>query len=529
MRIGLFLSRGNGTISQTVNVDLVAERYHSTLALVKVCDDIRGAADLTSILRDVAEKELDAVVLAGESPLYFERTRGGNLLIERMEAIGVNLNKIAFVNLKEQVALPHCGRPVEATEKAMLLVDVALAKVALSHPFRTVEVTPRRSVAVIGATAGGILVTQALLERGHKVYLIERDAHIGDLGELSDRLAPTRTYVETHQNARLLYSSSILDVVGYAGEYSIRIATPQGERDIDVGAIAIAIGDDPTLTERLRSFFHIHVDAAGFLRALNEDTLPVQTADSGVLLIRPADQGSLSQLIARVDSAALAIDTLLDRSEILHEIAISEVDENVCGGCGTCVKTCIFRASSIDRVNKRSVIDARRCKGCGNCVTACPTGARDLIGYPAKYLFAAVDILSQYKAASDAKVLFLACEGCGYPALDYAGSHSHRYPPGILPLRVRCAGSIDTQLILLALSKGFDGVLICKCQDGHCQNVVGSADLDRRAGLFREVLRSRRIDPERLRILNAADCEGGECLLSAEDFLNGLSRTKGGS
>ena len=39
------------------------------------------------------------------------------------------------------------------------------------------------------------------------------------------------------------------------------------------------------------------------------------------------------------------------------------------------------------------------------------------------------------------------------------------------------------------------------CRDGHCHNVVGNTDLERRLGLFRAVLRSRNIDGERLRVV----------------------------
>jgi coenzyme F420-reducing hydrogenase delta subunit len=39
------------------------------------------------------------------------------------------------------------------------------------------------------------------------------------------------------------------------------------------------------------------------------------------------------------------------------------------------------------------------------------------------------------------------------------------------------------------------------CRDGHCHNIVGNTDMERRLGLFRTVLRSRHIDGERLRVV----------------------------
>jgi coenzyme F420-reducing hydrogenase delta subunit len=70
-----------------------------------------------------------------------------------------------------------------------------------------------------------------------------------------------------------------------------------------------------------------------------------------------------------------------------------------------------------------------------------------------------------------------------------------------MPLLMECAGSVDTQYVLEAFSKGFDGVALFMCRDGHCHNIVGNTDMERRLGLFRTVLRSRNINDERLRLV----------------------------
>jgi coenzyme F420-reducing hydrogenase delta subunit/Pyruvate/2-oxoacid:ferredoxin oxidoreductase delta subunit len=205
---------------------------------------------------------------------------------------------------------------------------------------------------------------------------------------------------------------------------------------------------------------------------------------------------------------------MLDRNEIEHPVLVSEVDETVCGGCGTCVKTCAFFASSVDLARKVSVIDPRRCKGCGNCVAACPTGARDLVSFPEKYVIKAIDILSQaISEDSEPKILAMLCNGCGYPAADAAGELPNevpggKYPPNVMPVRVECGGNVDTQYILKAFSKAFDGVALSVCRDGHCHHVVGNTDMERRIGLFREVLRSRKINDERLRVIHVSPHEG---------------------
>lgn len=271
---------------------------------------------------------------------------------------------------------------------------------------------------------------------------------------------------------------------------------------------------------KIRPILHIETGDDGLFTPVSAETGMVNSIEEGIFLIPGGFAGSLAGRVALADSAAMAIINLLEEPEIEHKNVVSEVDLEKCGGCGTCVKTCSFRASTIDPAQRVSQIDAKRCKGCGNCVTSCPTGARDLLTYPQKYLLEAIRILAgfgedganQSGANSDPKILALLCEGCGYKALDDAAYREQSYAAGILPLGVRCGGNIDTQLILEAFLHGFDGVTICKCAEGHCRNIVGNTDLDRRANLFREILRSRGIDDDRLRIVETSRQDNNRCV-----------------
>jgi heterodisulfide reductase subunit A-like polyferredoxin len=72
MRTGLLLSRDDGAISQTVDVDALCRDF-SHLAVAKVYDTFFSAAAQRDILDTVSQGELDSVVLGGNSPKYFER------------------------------------------------------------------------------------------------------------------------------------------------------------------------------------------------------------------------------------------------------------------------------------------------------------------------------------------------------------------------------------------------------------------------------------------------------------------------
>jgi ferredoxin len=55
---------------------------------------------------------------------------------------------------------------------------------------------------------------------------------------------------------------------------------------------------------------------------------------------------------------------------------ISEIDENKCKGCGTCVEKCPVEAISL--IDGKSHNDNNKCIGCGVCVQQCPENARAL-------------------------------------------------------------------------------------------------------------------------------------------------------
>lgn len=521
MNIGLFLSRVDGEVSNVIDLKHLAAQF-SSLSLTKIYDNFLSSSAQREIPAEIKKYNIDRVILAGQSPLFYKKIRNADKIFDILHEAGINSNRIATVNLKNQVALPHRSNPAEATKKAKLLIDVAIEKLRISKEVQNIGVTPKKHVLIIGPTAGGLFAGERLAEAGYRVFYLN-ESHKELQGEEKEILRPTLAYLRNASNVSF-YESSIDDLYGYPGNFRVRLVNGQ---KIRAGAIIVSIPRDLEYTEKLYPFLRLERDEPGYFKNLLSDTTTVETAQPGIFMIPPADK--LSKSISLADSANTAVNKLLTRGDIQHELFVSEVDEQVCGGCGTCIKTCIFHAAELDQVTKLSSTNFKRCVGCGNCVSACPTGARDQVSATTKYLINAIKILSAYQNGSSPKILFIACEGCGYPSLDYAGKMGIEYPPGLLPLAVRCAGRIDTQLILEAYKFGFDGVAICKCRDNHCLNIVGNLDMDRRANLFRAVLRSRGIEPERLRIFGASECEGGYCVENAMTFIDYLKGLGGNS
>lgn len=529
MKIGLFFSRSQGVTDKVLDFDELISHFNGDYYTL-IIDDFFTTSGLRTILSEIDKNSFEAIVLAGDSPQNYQKNKIAEFVVNQIEGKGINTSQIGFANIKEQVALAHPGQTAKATEKAKILVEVAIEKVKLAHPIMTREVAPHPAVAIIGATPGGLMAAQRLLERNFKVFIIDQADRYQKFTskETQEKIASMVTFVEMHPLARFFFQTRINDIYGYAGRFTLNISSADQTADLTVGSIIVAHAANREFTDYIRPLVHIDVNEEGCFKPVNPDTLQVFTNEQGIFLLPDDQTKELSHITALSDSVAFAVTSLLESRQISHKITVSEINEELCSGCGSCVKTCLFKASGIDPLRKISVIDEQRCKGCGNCVTSCPTGARDLMSYPQKYLNKAIDLLSRFSNQNNPKILAFLCEGCGYPALDLAGIQGLEYEINVMPLGIRCGGNIDTQLILEAYRHGFNGVVICKCADNNCRNIVGNTDLDRRANLFREILRSRGIDSENLRIVEGFRGESNTCVSSVRELYEEIKNNGGG-
>jgi len=107
------------------------------------------------------------------------------------------------------------------------------------------------------------------------------------------------------------------------------------------------------------------------------------------------------------------------------------------------------------------------------------------------------------------KILAFCCNWCSYAGADLAGTSRIQYPPNARIIRVMCSGMIHPNLVIDALSKGADGVLICGCHLGDCHYLEGNVKTAARADAIRLMLEDLGIEPERFRLEWVSASEGG--------------------
>jgi F420-non-reducing hydrogenase iron-sulfur subunit len=105
-------------------------------------------------------------------------------------------------------------------------------------------------------------------------------------------------------------------------------------------------------------------------------------------------------------------------------------------------------------------------------------------------------------------ILAICCNWCSYAGADLAGSARIQYPPNIRIIRVMCSGMVHPNLVIEALTKGADGVLICGCHPGDCHYIEGNLKAEARSGAIELMLEDFGIEPERFKLEWVSASEG---------------------
>ncbi len=106
------------------------------------------------------------------------------------------------------------------------------------------------------------------------------------------------------------------------------------------------------------------------------------------------------------------------------------------------------------------------------------------------------------------KILAFCCNWCSYTGADLAGVSRLQYPPNIRIIRVMCSGMVHPNLVIDALTKGADGVIMCGCHPGDCHYLEGNLRAEKRADAINLLLEDFGLEEERFRLEWVSASEG---------------------
>jgi heterodisulfide reductase subunit A2 len=245
-RTGVFVCHCGINIAQTVDVKKVVESVKGDPGVVHAENMIYACAQDSQekIKKLVKEKGLNRVVVASCTPRTHEP-----LFQDTIRDAGLNKYLFELADIREQCSWCHMGQNEEATEKAIGIVKMNVAKANRLEPIETdsVDVTP--GAMVIGGGAAGMTAALSLADQGFDVHIIEKESQPGGLvrdlyrtldgSDVQEFLKLKTAQVNAHPRITLHTGTEVKTTDGFVGNFK---TTLKDGTTFEHGAIVVATG-----------------------------------------------------------------------------------------------------------------------------------------------------------------------------------------------------------------------------------------------------------------------------------------------
>jgi heterodisulfide reductase subunit A len=241
----------------------------------------------------------------------------------------------------------------------------------------------------------------------------------------------------------------------------------------------------------------------GFIKEDNQLS-PTSTPTKGIYFAGAVGSPSdVKQCIEQAGNAAMQVSKHFQRDVAALSPIIAKVDTDKCTGCGKCGKQCLFGAIRIE--DKVAVIEQAMCRGCGNCINSCKFDAISVANFTEEQMKA------QLRAAlrrPEDKIIVFACHWCSYAGADFAGTSRLQYSPKVRIIKTMCSCRVTADLIKYAFVLGAPKVVVSGCHPGDCHYLENNLFTRDRVAKFKERLKTRGINPDRLMLQWVSAAEG---------------------
>ena len=105
------------------------------------------------------------------------------------------------------------------------------------------------------------------------------------------------------------------------------------------------------------------------------------------------------------------------------------------------------------------------------------------------------------------KIVAFCCTWCSYAAADLAGISRLQYPESVRIIRVLCSGMVHPEMVIHALDKGADGVMIIGCHLGECHYISGNEMALARAEVIGDTMEDLGYERERFQLFWVSSAE----------------------
>jgi heterodisulfide reductase subunit A-like polyferredoxin len=248
-RLGVFVCHCGMNIGSVVDVERVVKSAANQPDVVLATHTMFTCSDtsLSNIKEMIREHRLNRIVVASCTPRTHEP-----LFRETLREAGLNPNLFEMANIRDQCSWVHSAAPQSATEKAVELVKMAIARARTLSPLEGGTLQVDQTGLVIGGGLSGMTAALALANQGFPVHLVEQTNCLGgtlreihstfehaDLAQFTHSLIQQ---VGKHPNIKLYLETEISGIKGHVGKFHLSLVKGGQPLEVSGGAIIVATG-----------------------------------------------------------------------------------------------------------------------------------------------------------------------------------------------------------------------------------------------------------------------------------------------
>jgi heterodisulfide reductase subunit A len=248
-RVGVFICHCGSNIASVVDVERVVKRTRELPHVVVAESNTYTCADDTQkhIKESIAAHGLNRVVVASCTPRTHEP-----IFRDTLRDAGLNPYLLEMANIRDQCSWVHSGQPGKATDKAVDLVRMAVARTARLMPLTEGTVPVNNAGLVVGGGIAGMTAALALADQGFPVHLVEKSAELGgtarqlhetlDGEDVQAFLARTIERVNSHPRIKVYLNARAAKVEGHVGSFTSTLVADGETTSVKHGVVVVASG-----------------------------------------------------------------------------------------------------------------------------------------------------------------------------------------------------------------------------------------------------------------------------------------------
>jgi heterodisulfide reductase subunit A len=251
-RVGVFVCHCGTNIGGVIDIARVKDALRSEPYMVYINDNLYTCSqDSQEIIKEkIRELNLNRIVVASCTPRTHEE-----LFQDTIREAGLNPYLFQMANIRDQCSWVHRDAKEDATEKAVELIRMAIAKSTRLFPVSQREISLVHKALVIGGGISGMSAALAIADQGYEVYLVEKEAELGGhmreiyLGFKDENpqqmMKETIASVLKRPAIHVFLQSEVDEISGYVGNFTSKIKTTGGIEEIQHGVVIVATGALP--------------------------------------------------------------------------------------------------------------------------------------------------------------------------------------------------------------------------------------------------------------------------------------------